>query len=253
MINPKILALDFDGVICNGLREYFQCSQKIYQKIWSDFPEQNLAEKFYQLRPVIEHGWEMPVLLRALILKYSAQDILNNWLEIRDQIVKSEGLNSQNIIPQLDQVRDQWIKSDLDSWLALQRPYNGIIDTLKGIVKSSILLYIISTKEGRFIQQFLDTYNINLDGQYIMGKECKRPKYETLRLIIKQEKIEPREIWFIEDRLNTLFLIEKQPDLKNIQLFLADWGYNTEQMRNLTKNQDRIKLLSLKQFCQDFA
>jgi len=253
MIKPKILALDFDGVICNGLREYFQSSQKSYQKMWSDFPDQKLAEKFYQLRPVIEHGWEMPVLLRALILEYSDQDILNNWSEICDQIVKIEGLNPQKIAQELDQVRDQWINSDLEVWLSLQTPYQGIIETLKNIIDSSPLLYIISTKEGRFIHQFLGRYNISLSQNYIIGKECKLPKYETIRLIIEKEKVNPAEIWFIEDRLNTLNLMAKQADLKNVQLFLADWGYNTEQMRNLTKYHDRIKLLSLDQFCQDFA
>lgn len=253
MLKPKILALDFDGVICNGMAEYFQSSQKCYHKIWLEIPEQNLAQNFYQLRPVIEHGWEMPVLLRALILNYSPQDILKNWLEIRDTIVKKENLNHQNLVQILDQVRDEWINHNLEEWLSIQTPYQGIVKTLQNIVNSDIKLYIISTKEGRFIKQFLKTYQINLDDQYLIGKECKRPKYETLRLIIQDEKIDPTNIYFIEDRLDTLELIEKQEDLKNISLFLADWGYNTESMRNYAKNHHRIKLLSLAQFCQDFA
>ena len=31
---PKILALDFDGVICNGLKEYFQTTVRTYQKAY---------------------------------------------------------------------------------------------------------------------------------------------------------------------------------------------------------------------------
>jgi phosphoglycolate phosphatase-like HAD superfamily hydrolase len=253
MINPKILALDFDGVICNGVVEYFQSCQKAYQKIWLELPSNEYAPRFYKLRPVIEHGWEMPVLLKALILQYSDQDILHNWAEITHQIITTENLNPQTIAQQLDRVRDEAINNNLDNWLSLQTPYQGVIEKLQDILKSPTKLYIISTKEGRFIKQFLQNYNINLSVDYIIGKECKRPKYETLRLIIKKENINPREIWFVEDRLNTLSAIEKQPDLKDVQLYLADWGYNTEQMRKLAWNHDQIKLLSLDQFCQDFS
>ena len=33
---PKILALDFDGVICNGLKEFFQTTLITFQKLWKD-------------------------------------------------------------------------------------------------------------------------------------------------------------------------------------------------------------------------
>jgi len=253
MIKQKILALDFDGVICNGLEEYFQSSQKCYQKIWSEIPDQKLREYFYQLRPVIEYGWEMPVLLRALILNYSPLEILDHWLIIRDKIVKLENINPQNLIKILDQVRDEWTNHNLDDWLSIQTSYQGIVETLQNILNSEILLYIISTKEGRFIKQILAKFKLKLKDKYLIGKECKRPKSETLRLIIEEENIDPAEIYFIEDRLDTLELIEKQEDLEKVSLFLADWGYNTESMRNFAKNHHRIKLLSLAEFCQDFA
>ncbi|NET61482.1 MAG: HAD family hydrolase, partial [Symploca sp. SIO2E6] len=67
----KIIALDFDGVLCDGLLEYFQASWYTYCQVWnpdSQKPPEDLAQKFYPLRPVIETGWEMPVLVRALIL-----------------------------------------------------------------------------------------------------------------------------------------------------------------------------------------
>ena len=33
---PKILALDFDGVICDGLLEYFQTTKYTYVKVWTE-------------------------------------------------------------------------------------------------------------------------------------------------------------------------------------------------------------------------
>jgi hypothetical protein len=60
-------------------------------------------------------------------------------------------------------------------------------------------------------------------------------------------------LWFVEDRLKTLELVKQQSDLENVQLFLADWGYNTQPEREAGKNDDRIRLISLDQFSQDFS
>ena len=31
---PTVLALDFDGVLCNGLSEYFQTAWRTYSQFW---------------------------------------------------------------------------------------------------------------------------------------------------------------------------------------------------------------------------
>ena len=59
-------------------------------------------------------------------------------------------------------------------------------------------------------------------------------------------------IWFVEDRLKTLLSVQKQPDLKEVELFLADWGYNTQKERDSVVQHPPINLLSSAQFCQDF-
>ena len=79
---PTLIALDFDGVLCNGLIEYFQTAWRTYSQIWqlSDEVQSNdLVEKFYRLRPVIEIGWEMPVLIRALIFLLHFKMPLNHF------------------------------------------------------------------------------------------------------------------------------------------------------------------------------
>ena len=61
---PTILALDFDGVICDGLIEYFQTAWRTYCQIWKPVetvPDPDLALSFYRVRPAIETGWEMPL------------------------------------------------------------------------------------------------------------------------------------------------------------------------------------------------
>jgi len=66
---PDILALDFDGVLCDGMREYFEASRRTYALTWPDgpAPDEETFPAFRTLRPVILSGWEMPLLLRAIV------------------------------------------------------------------------------------------------------------------------------------------------------------------------------------------
>ena len=50
-------------------------------------------------------------------------------------------------------------------------------------------------------------------------------------------------MYFIEDRLEALELVKQQSDLQEIKLFLADWGYNTEQTRVSVMSSEKIQLL----------
>jgi phosphoglycolate phosphatase-like HAD superfamily hydrolase len=252
---PNILASDFDGVICDGLIEYFVSTKKAYQQIWKETDatvSDDFANDFYHLRPVIETGWEMPVLLRALVLNYNSEAILINWHSIRDEIVKREQLDKKYCSQTLDRVRDNWIQNDLSSWLNLHRFYPGILEKLKYIVDSEIQFYIVTTKEGRFVKQLLQQQGIELTAAQIIGKECKRPKYETLRMIKDNAIKSNASIWFLEDRLQALKEVQKQQDLKEVKLFLADWGYNTEAEKAMAKENQDIQLLSLSQFVRDF-
>ncbi|MDX2097335.1 MAG: HAD family hydrolase [Leptolyngbyaceae cyanobacterium bins.59] len=250
---PTLLALDFDGVLCDGLLEYFQVAWRAYCHFWkpdSDVPPAGLAEQFYPLRPVVETGWEMPVLLRALLTEVSEEKILANWQPIAQQILIDHNLDRTTIGATLDGLRDEWIATDLKSWLALHRFYPGVADRLRDLLNSPTQVFIITTKEGRFVEQLLQLEDLTLPRSQIFGKETQRPKADILREL---QQLQPEAtIWFVEDRLKTLEAIEKFPDLAPIQLFLADWGYNTETERQVGDRSERIHLISLSHFAGEF-
>ncbi len=254
---PEILALDFDGVICNGLVEYFRTTCRTYCQIWcedSQHPTQGLAASFYKLRPVIETGWEMPILLRALIIGIPEQKILDHWGEIAQQITAEEHLEQKDIARKLDAVRDHWIKKDLQGWLALHEFYPGVVERIQSILtEGKTQLVIITTKEGRFVKQLLQQQGINLPDDSIIGKESQRPKYETLRILMQIHSSKKPRVWFVEDRLKTLQSVHQQSDLERVQLYLADWGYNTASAQAIADQHSKLKLLSLQQFSQDFT
>ncbi|MBW4657217.1 MAG: HAD family hydrolase [Drouetiella hepatica Uher 2000/2452] len=256
---PTLLALDFDGVVCDGLIEYFQTSWLTYCQIWKpvdDVPPPGLAERFYHLRPVIETGWEMPLLVRSLLEDIPEAELFAHWATIAQQQLQKLALTPGEIAAQLDGVRDAWINADAEDWLAQQRFYPGVVDRLRQVIQSETQLFIITTKEQRFVRQLLQQQQIEIPESRIFGKEAKQPKADTLRALIQkftQELDESVTVWFVEDRLKTLHNIAPQPDLAAVKLYLADWGYNTEADREVARQSDRIHLLSLETFVRDFT
>ena len=253
MASPDLLAFDFDGVICDGLIEYFQTAWRAYCELFEDAyqsPPDGLAEKFYPLRPVVETGWEMPVLVRALVKGEKAERIVEQWPKMALPYLSKADLTKEQSVRALDGVRDRQIKEDLQSWLNLHRFYPGLLEKLDSLLSSDLPIYIVSTKEGRFIDALLSRSGVNFPKERIIGKEVKRPKYETLRLLKKEHSVE--NIWFVEDRLPALQGVAKQSDLSKVELFLADWGYNLEPDRDKARQDERIHLLSLERVVQGF-
>ncbi|MBW4463834.1 MAG: HAD family hydrolase [Pegethrix bostrychoides GSE-TBD4-15B] len=253
MIAPTVLALDFDGVLCDGMKEYFQIAWRAYCNLWQledKTPPAGLAEQFYQVRPLIATGWEMPMLLRALLTGYSPAQMGEDWPGLSQRLIEQEGLTAAQLAAEVDGLRDQWIATDPASWLAEQSLYPGVAERL-AVWLEAVQVVIISTKEGRFIQQILQPCGIDFSRLRIFGKEAKQPKHQILREL-KAEQPEA-VFWFVEDRLQTLHLVQKQPDLGDVQLFLATWGYNTAAEKASVAGDSGIHSITLPQFCDDFA
>ncbi|MEB3288951.1 MAG: HAD family hydrolase [Leptolyngbya sp.] len=250
---PTLLALDFDGVVCDGLLEYFQTAWKAYCEVFQPTsldPPPGLADRFYPLRPVVETGWEMPLVLYALLTGVPDEAILDHWPTLIPTLLAQAAVDSVQLGTAVDGVRDRWMATDLEGWLGLHRFYPGLLPRLHQAQAQGVDLRIISTKEGRFIERLLAQQGITLAADRILGKEVKQPKYVTLQRI--QAAHPEARIWFVEDRIQALRSVQQQPDLANIQLFLADWGYNTAADRTAAQADGRLHRISLAQVAQPF-
>lgn len=253
MTIPDILALDFDGVLCDGMREYFETSRRTFVRVWPQdpAPADDLFPSFRTLRPVILSGWEMPVLLRAIGRGRTQSAILQNWEAVRDDVVGS-GPASVLLVNALrhtvDDVRREWIAAAPDDWLDGNVPYCQL-DELRRLVSEPARALVVTTKEGEFARQILDRWNVHLAG--IQGKEAGIHKCENLRALIADHVAAHGRrptLWFVEDRLETLQHVTTHADLDDVGLFLATWGYNTEATRAAARSGGRVHLLELDQF-----
>ncbi|MFQ3612764.1 MAG: gas vesicle protein GvpJ [Cyanobacteriota bacterium] len=254
-MHPRLLALDFDGVICDGLAEYFATACRVCQQVWGlTLPQlAGLRPAFDRLRPLIETGWEMPLLVWGLQQGIPEADLRQDWSAQRQQLLAQSGIPSDQLAQALDQVRDEWIRTDLPSWLGLHRFYPGVGAWLRQIrTAGEPRLAIISTKEGRFIEQLLQGEGIQLPRHHILGKEVRAPKSTTLQRLLTAAQLPAAELWFVEDRLQTLEQVQAVPALKDAVLFLAGWGYNLPEERHQAAQDPRLHLLELAQLSQPF-
>jgi hypothetical protein len=259
MTTPDILALDFDGVCCDGLREYFETSRRTCARVWPEDapPAESAFVAFCALRPVILSGWEMPVLLRAITRGVPRAEILGDWERVRAGLVAAGTPAGDALIARLgqalDEVRREWIVADEAGWIALHAPYVGV-DELRHLVAEPPRSVLVTTKEGAFARRILDRWDVRFAD--VQGKETGVHKCLNLRALIAAWQAErgsrPR-LAFVEDRLETLRHVATHPDLDDVALFLAAWGYNTEAARAAARADRRIRLLTLERFRQGAA
>lgn len=220
-----LLALDFDGVLCDGLPEYFRSAWRAGQRVWGwgDTPPADLEAAFGRLRPWIETGWEMPLALWAL-QTVGEIGIGPHWPSAIPPLLEQCGCDRTTLTQALDQVRSDWIATDRSGWLALHRFYPGVLEALRAWGDRWC---IVTTKDGRFTHELLTQAGLECDRRRIFGKEVGQPKPETL----KQLQAQGYRLTFVEDRAEALLAAAQQPELTAVRLVLADWGYNTAAQR----------------------
>lgn len=254
---PKILALDFDGVICDTAHETLTSTWQAYREIWGangDEPPPEAAATFHRMRPALEIGWEAPVLLRAILEGVPEATLLREFQTTwRPRIVEANRLDPVDLAARFDAARDAWIQRDLPGWLASQQFYPGIADRLRALLREEVRVFVITTKEGRFAHLLLEANGVALPAVQVWGKERTRPKADLLRVLRQEKDVDYGDIWFVEDRLPTLRAVEGEADLGVVGLFLATWGYNTPAERDEAAADRRITPLTLPQFCGDFS
>jgi phosphoglycolate phosphatase-like HAD superfamily hydrolase len=256
---PALLALDFDGVVCDGRPEYFETAWQAYVAAWpqplTTTRPAAVAERFSALRPLIESGWEMPLLVHALLAGVPARALENRqaWLEAAPALMQTAGVSAETLGRALNRVRDEWFARDAAGWLAHHRFYPGVPAMLVALLGGPTRVVIVTTKTERFAHALLAGADPRLSALTVIGREPGQPvpKPLILRRLADNHGLgaEATGLWFVEDMLETLEATARRPDLSGARLFLCDWGYNTPADRaRVAAEGGRITLLTLERF-----
>ncbi len=229
MILKDIVIFDFDGVIVDGLIEYWDsakkaCLQSIKKNELAHTLPSKVPTTFRQLRPWVKNGWEM-VLIAAEIFRQDSPlaqhgpiQFAENYQQNCIESLKTWGWNSEQLQNALDNVRKQEIITNKDTWLARHVPFQGIIERIQRLQDEEIAFGVLTTKSAEFTLELLKSFNLH--PALLYGHESGEKK-DLLLQISKSHSIKG----FIEDRRATLETIINTPDLSFIPCYLASWGY----------------------------
>ena len=249
MSSQKIFLFDFDGVIVDGMHEYWHSSLLACEK-YLNSPYISVDQKLYkrvpntfkEIRPWVKYGWEMILIVHEIIKtentfkKLNKDDFINKYHQNCQRILKDNYWIAEDLQKILDTSRKYQIDKDFETWVNLHNPFLEVVNFMELLKKRGIKIGIITTKGKIFAEKILK--QLNIFPEFIFGYES------GTKIKIAEELTQTYEILgFIEDRKKTLIDIKQNSETSHIPCFLADWGYLKYSDRYNLNNE--IKLLKL--------
>ena len=229
MKSRPILVSDFDGVIVDGIHEYWWSARQACIEILSEEYEpavlpEKVPDTFRKLRPWIHHGWEMVVIAaehlppKGLLQVEGANVFTDNYPLRIQQALERWNWESTQAQEALDSVRRKELTSNRADWLARHRAFPQVIERFKSLESENIDLVVLTTKGREFTDELLQA--LKLKPKKLFGHEA-GSKPEVLSHLVKESSIKG----FVEDRRKTLETIISIKELSTIPCYLASWGY----------------------------
>jgi phosphoglycolate phosphatase-like HAD superfamily hydrolase len=246
-----LYALDFDGVICNSVDETAVSAWRAASQLWpelSDSGVDSLADiigRFRSVRPYLETGYQAIIMIRMLADKAPLSAFRDDLPQRVEHTLLELGKSKENLISLFGAVRDTWLREDLPSWLQRHSFYPGVIDALREALQRGKRLYILTTKQERFVAALFKSQQLPFPQELIWGLE-RNVKKDALLLELLKEK--NTRIHFVEDRLDTLLNVSSNAALQAIQLYFAPWGYATPIEKKRAEDDPTIHCLQLEEF-----
>ncbi len=225
MHSPDLLVFDFDGVIVDGMQEYWWSARRAFLRLQPRASLQaGVPERFRQLRPWIHHGWEM-VLMAALLSEADGPlEQLGVKAFVADYSCQCKaalarfGWEPLLLQATLEAVRADAVQADREGWLALHQPYPNVPARLNTLAEEGIAWAVLTTKGKAFTAELLDS--MGLVPARLDGHESGTKPEVLLRLAG-----EWRLRGFVEDRRPTLEVVRATAGLKSLPCWLVSWGY----------------------------
>ncbi len=241
-----VLALDFDGVLCDSSREVFVVAVDTFAALeprstllhrllplrndaakgGTTHRESDFYRRFRNLLPLGNRAEDFGVSLKAIEsgFEITNQDEYDAYYRGIDQ-------------SWLDRFHRRFYESrsalrerDLDGWLGLHLPFPGFAEQLlrhRGHTRPAIA----TAKDARSIQLLLDHlgYGGVFDRELILDKEAGVEKTHHLRALRERTGAEFPDMTFVDDKVNHLVRVAEL----GVRPVLAAWGFNTRREHDL--------------------
>lgn len=235
-----MLALDFDGVLFDSIREVLAVATQTYLRLEPDATlVRELAQRgeddphFLAFRSLVpfgnraeDFGVALSALQRRLILDdqesydhlYESFD--PSWLDRYHRIFYRCRRELRNASPK--------------RWLGLHRPYTSFIDVLDRHQRNCHFA-IVTAKDRESVHKLLVHFQLQsmFPAELILDKEVGIHKTAHLQALAVQLGLPIRGMRFVDDKLNHL---ERAASL-GVRPVLAAWGYNSAREHRLARDR----------------
>jgi len=233
----KLLALDFDGVLCDSAREAFVVSVRTFAET---FPEHRLAPaaeadagllaRFLEIMPLGNRAEDYAVTLAAIASERPLPD--QAAYDAFHASIERERLRAFH--ERFYRVRKAWAERDPEGWLARMAPYPGFCELLRRRAGDATLA-IATAKDRRSVRAILEAHGVAdlfADG-FVLDKEAGEKKSAHVEQLAARAGCSAREVTFVDDKVNHL------EDVAGVgaRCVLAAWGYNGAREHGIARAQ----------------
>lgn len=218
-----VLALDFDGVICDSVDECLITACNAWNELRGSSNrittlaevEPSVAQRFRQHRYLARNAPDFWPLLHWTLTGNAILD---------EAELASFRMEYVGIIKRFEPVffaeRAEYRSRDPEQWLALHRFYQEFQDgwdQLKGMQPT----HIITTKDLASVEYFNRHWNLDVPAENLWTNEKRLSKGAIAKGIINESNIQPEELIFVDDHPHHL----QDVAATGARCFWAAWGY----------------------------
>lgn len=243
-----VLALDFDGVIVDSIKECLVSGFNAYANFINksnidryDELDPHWATEARRLRNYIRNGEDYVYIAHALEnnIKVDGQQDFDDFLTEHASL-------RYTFFDHMVNQRLAFSAAKPELWAALNPLYDGMRDFLINVPDKENL-YIITTKKLVFVHKILDANHISLIENNIYDTSSGATKRQIIEEIVQSRNIEPSQFYFVDDQVDTLIKVKPS----GVNVLFASWGYNTPAQADVARLND-IPVLTLEDFLSQF-
>ncbi len=212
-----MLALDFDGVICDSVVEAWRSSRAcaVEQGLPAAPDSPEYRERFRKLRPLIAEGADF-LLIQGVLSGQGDPDL--DAAVFRSARSRVSGKDYSTYRDLLAEFRRARIRADFPAWVTDHSLYPGIPELLS-LLHNDDRMVIVSTKQADVIAAILSRFSRQVPEPRIHYAGA-QAKLELIHGLAAERSIPANQLLFVDDQPEHF-----RSNRRGMQCRLADWGY----------------------------
>jgi beta-phosphoglucomutase-like phosphatase (HAD superfamily) len=192
------VALDVDGTLIDTNRECYERVREAWQdKYHNDFPLS--YEQFLSFRPWVRRSEDYFSFSRMMIDNKGS--LPENFKELNDEYLSHPDIQSLKEL--FYEHRERKMKADIYGWLAENNVYEGIPEMVSDLEREGWIIFVITSKDRKSVEQLLSHYNLDGPIARIFDKDY-GDRIEQFAKASNELRIEPTNILTYDDLLPQL-------------------------------------------------